>query len=76
MGVIILNNYTNLNALKGIANECIKKLPKSKAAQKKLKPDAIQALWIKQREQARLLGFSYTRLKYEIALINGVLDEQ
>lgn len=66
---------TNLNALKSITRECINKLPKSKAEQGKLKPDAIQALWIKQREQAKLLGFSYTRLKYEITKITGAINE-
>lgn len=70
-----MSNYTQLNALKAIARQCINKLPKSKAAQKKLKPDALQSLWLPMRKQAELLGFSYTRLKYEIALLNGVIDE-
>ena len=70
-----MQNHTHLNALKGLARQCINQLPKSKAAQKKLDERAIQALWTKQREQARLLGFNYTRLKYEIALINGVINE-
>lgn len=68
--------YQNLNALKSIARECINKLPKSKSAQKKLKPEQIQELWQSQREKASLLGFSYTRLKYEIALINEVVAER
>ena len=70
-----MQNYTNLNALKAIARQCINRLPKSKAAQKKLTPDALQSLWLPMRKQAELLGFSYTRLKYEVALLNGVVDE-
>ena len=70
-----MSNYESINALKAIARQCIKKLPKSKAAQKRLTPDALQSLWLPMRKQAELLGFSYTRLKYEVALLNGVIDE-
>ena len=70
-----MQNHTHLNALKAIARQCNIELGKHKRKLKKMRPELIRMIMQPFIDKAALLGFTNTRLKYEIALINGVINE-
>lgn len=69
--------YQNLNALRSIATKCNNEMKKAvKGKPKKQRVDLLRPISDKYAKQAVLLGFDKFRLHYEVALLNGVLEER
>ena len=71
----LVNNYTELNALQGIAKQCNNKFKTYGRDVEKLNTAQRAAIMRPFQDKARLLGFNPRHLTVIIARMNGVISE-